>query len=210
MRRSLLAVTAAAFTLIGTAARADLVITEPNGTGNFDANVLFKVATTTPTTTAPGFSNGPGEPQIITFTSTDAVNTSASGQADISPPAGATFNNLTLKASGSASAYSALLLNIIVPMAETVTFTSPTTIHSGATQQLSGNGNNFVLVTAENNESFNTLSLTTSGNISDIKQTRVDFAASAPEPSTWAMMIVGLLGLGFLAYGRRNGKIRFV
>jgi hypothetical protein len=30
------------------------------------------------------------------------------------------------------------------------------------------------------------------------------FIAAVPEPSTWAMMILGLLGLGFLAYRRRN------
>jgi hypothetical protein len=30
------------------------------------------------------------------------------------------------------------------------------------------------------------------------------FAASAPEPSTWAMMLMGFAGLGFMAYRRRN------
>ena len=29
-------------------------------------------------------------------------------------------------------------------------------------------------------------------------------AAAVPEPSTWAMMILGFLGLGFMAYRRRN------
>jgi hypothetical protein len=28
---------------------------------------------------------------------------------------------------------------------------------------------------------------------------------AVPEPSTWAMMIVGFLGLGWLAYRRKNG-----
>jgi PEP-CTERM motif len=33
--------------------------------------------------------------------------------------------------------------------------------------------------------------------------------AAAPEPSTWAMMILGFLGLGFLAHRRKNSAIRF-
>jgi hypothetical protein len=33
--------------------------------------------------------------------------------------------------------------------------------------------------------------------------------ATVPEPSTWAMMILGFFGLGFLAYRRKNSAIRF-
>jgi hypothetical protein len=29
-------------------------------------------------------------------------------------------------------------------------------------------------------------------------------APAVPEPSTWAMMILGFLGLGFMAYRRKN------
>jgi hypothetical protein len=32
---------------------------------------------------------------------------------------------------------------------------------------------------------------------------------SVPEPSTWAMMILGFLGLGYMAYRRKNGTVRF-
>jgi hypothetical protein len=28
--------------------------------------------------------------------------------------------------------------------------------------------------------------------------------AAAPEPSTWAMMILGFAGIGFMAYRRKN------
>lgn len=196
----------ATLALLPATAKADLVITSPNGaSGNFDANVLFK-SQSTDVTSAIGFSNGSG-PQIITFTSTDAFSTSASGQADIMPFS-ATFNNLALKASGAASAFTSLLLDIVVPVNESVTFTSPTSITSGATQQLSKNGNNFILVTAENGETFSTLNLSTTGNISDIKQTRVDLAGAVPEPSTWAMIILGFLGLGFMAY-RKKSTLRF-
>ncbi|MBR0697809.1 choice-of-anchor K domain-containing protein [Bradyrhizobium lablabi] len=36
-----------------------------------------------------------------------------------------------------------------------------------------------------------------------------DFTAAVPEPSTWAMMILGFLGVGFLAYRRRNESVAF-
>ena len=34
----------------------------------------------------------------------------------------------------------------------------------------------------------------------------IDLAAGVPEPSTWAMMILGFLGFGWTAY-RRNSKM---
>jgi hypothetical protein len=35
--------------------------------------------------------------------------------------------------------------------------------------------------------------------------------SAVPEPSTWAMMILGFFGVGFMAYRRKNQKaIRFV
>jgi hypothetical protein len=36
----------------------------------------------------------------------------------------------------------------------------------------------------------------------------IDATTAVPEPSTWAMMIIGFLGLGFLAYRRKNSALR--
>ncbi len=47
-----------------------------------------------------------------------------------------------------------------------------------------------------------TISLDSSGFFKEFKQ--VDFSPAVPEPSTWAMMILGFAGLGFLAYRRRS------
>jgi hypothetical protein len=33
--------------------------------------------------------------------------------------------------------------------------------------------------------------------------------AAVPEPSTWAMMILGFAGMGFMAYRRKNNKVSF-
>jgi len=35
-----------------------------------------------------------------------------------------------------------------------------------------------------------------------------EIAAAVPEPSTWAMMILGFCGLGFMAYRRKNSALR--
>jgi hypothetical protein len=31
-----------------------------------------------------------------------------------------------------------------------------------------------------------------------------DIAGAVPEPSTWAMLLIGFAGVGFMTYGRRN------
>jgi hypothetical protein len=37
-----------------------------------------------------------------------------------------------------------------------------------------------------------------------IQPTSFALSAAVPEPATWAMMILGFLGLGFLAYRRKD------
>jgi hypothetical protein len=56
---------------------------------------------------------------------------------------------------------------------------------------------------ARNGEQIN---LTTNGVTVDVQS-----VAAVPEPSTWAMMVLGFAGLGFLSYrrGRRNGGLQF-
>jgi hypothetical protein len=71
---------------------------------------------------------------------------------------------------------------------------------------VTANGENFILISAINGETFNSLSFTSSGNLSHVQQVRVDIAGAIPESSTWAMMVIGFFGVGFVAYGRkRNG-----
>lgn len=53
-----------------------------------------------------------------------------------------------------------------------------------------------VKVYTESPESFKTIKLVDFGNYT--------VAGSVPEPATWAMMILGFAGVGFLAYRRRN------
>jgi len=217
MRHRILGIAAVGLLIGATAAKADIVITQPSGLGNFDYNVLF-TQQSTDVQSVDGYGNGGGKPQIITFSSTDFFDTSASGQTvisqhEIANKDYAAFTNLTLSASGIATGYSDLLLNIVPDLksGESVTFSSPETITSPIPPTFSlGNGNNFFLITAENNEVLTQLSLNvTGGNISSVEQVRVDLANAVPEGSTWAMMVLGFLGLGFMAYrGRREEQLR--
>jgi hypothetical protein len=46
------------------------------------------------------------------------------------------------------------------------------------------------------------------GELDDIRQVRLEGVASAvPEPSTWAMMILGFFGVGYMAYRRKNSAV---
>jgi|EndMetStandDraft_5_1072996.scaffolds.fasta_scaffold309953_1 hypothetical protein len=42
------------------------------------------------------------------------------------------------------------------------------------------------------------------GSVTSIMNITADFTAAVPEASTWAMMILGFVGVGFMAYRRRN------
>jgi hypothetical protein len=42
------------------------------------------------------------------------------------------------------------------------------------------------------------------GSVSSVMYITADFTAAVPEASTWAMMILGFAGVGFMAYRRRN------
>ena len=45
--------------------------------------------------------------------------------------------------------------------------------------------------------------------LSRLRRHPVDVVSAVPEPSTWAMMILGFFGLGFMAYRRRNQTAAF-
>ena len=54
------------------------------------------------------------------------------------------------------------------------------------------------------NGAATTGTLSTAGAITSF---RTETVAAVPEPSTWAMMILGFAGVGFMAYRRRNQAI---
>jgi hypothetical protein len=46
------------------------------------------------------------------------------------------------------------------------------------------------------------------GNVGTGGRDSMILASAVPEPSTWAMMILGFCGVGFMAYRRKNGAFR--
>lgn len=70
-----------------------------------------------------------------------------------------------------------------------------------------GNGENFFGFQGIQGESIKSISLTfAGGGVDDVRQIRLDetINTAVPEPTTWAMMILGFAGVGFLAYRRRS------
>jgi len=51
--------------------------------------------------------------------------------------------------------------------------------------------------------------LTAGAILLDRGQGEVKVASAVPEPATWAMMVLGFFGVGFMAYRRRNQNIAF-
>jgi hypothetical protein len=76
----------------------------------------------------------------------------------------------------------------------------------------SGSGFNFSNQANQDFASFGVLSLdgetikqvTISSNVGFKEVKQIVFSSAVPEPSTWAMMVLGFLGVGFMAYRRRG------
>jgi len=83
-------------------------------------------------------------------------------------------------------------------------------------------GTNNISTTPNDNDALNSFSFNTTGlslgltsfslgspnEGHEVTLVSTTFASAIPEASTWAMMILGFLGLGFLAYRRTNGLLR--
>ena len=70
-----------------------------------------------------------------------------------------------------------------------------------------GNGSNFFGFIGTQGETIKSISLSfAGGGVDDVRQIRLDqtITTAVPEPTTWAMMILGFAGVGFLAYRRRS------
>jgi hypothetical protein len=81
--------------------------------------------------------------------------------------------------------------------------------------QTLGNGENFFALVGIDGQSIKSLTLTFGGGagfgVDDVRQIRLDdaVAGAVPEPATWAMMILGFAGIGFMAYRRKNQGAAF-
>jgi hypothetical protein len=56
-------------------------------------------------------------------------------------------------------------------------------------------------------EAIKSITLFDATGFKEEKQFAFDVATAVPEPSTWAMMILGFLGIGFIACRRKNQSL---
>ena len=162
----------------------------------------------------------------LSYTNSTFDVTSSGGIASIGggAPAPVNFNNLgSFTATGDTATYTGSHFNLLVSFTAPAGITSPGT--SLFTDVITGSvtsGSGAVFVTfdsapqtfaydgglftfAVNNVSFTVApdqlnSIALSGNI---------LIQAVPEPSTWAMMILGFMGVGFMAYRRKNNRSAF-
>jgi hypothetical protein len=200
-------------------ASADIVIGTGNNPAIVDQNILFQNVTGNNTTSLTTDTNT-NPANRVTFTSNEPLTgADSAGQARISDTAGNGFNQIgwhlqnglgftgnvfninNLSATG-------VTINVEDQLANTPTFTS--------TFSLNLNGQNFFNIAAINGQKITSVELNAIGGVfQDIRQDRIGgvgpITSAVPEPSTWAMMILGFFSVGFLAYRRKSqGSLRLV
>jgi PEP-CTERM motif len=204
-----------AMALSVTTASADIVITAGNNPSIVNENILFQNVTGNNTTSLTTDTNST-PPNRVTFTSNEALTgTESAGQARISDTAGNGFNQISWQLQ-SGFGFTGNVFNINDLTATSVTISVDDQLAATPTFQqtfaLSPNGQNFFSIASINGEVITKVSLlaNTGGLFQDIRQDRIGGAgpltAAVPEPSTWAMMILGFMGVGLLAYRRKSQR----
>jgi hypothetical protein len=191
------------------AAQADIVVNTQvlnDGTDNVLLNTATNVSTVTGTV-------GPNN-LVVEFTSTGGLLSAPSnGQARVT---GGTGNNPFTQlgfefANGETFTRSVFNINAGHD-GQVVIHVEGIGIDGGFFQNnytVDANGENFFTVTSINGQLMTEISLTAinGANFEDLRQIRIGGFANVgavPEPTTWAMMLLGFAGVGFLAYRRRS------
>lgn len=217
---------AAAIAFASTAAQADIVITTGVNNQGTD-NVLLNPATNVGTVTGTVGAND----LLVNFTSTSGdvnhfLSANPSGQATVSGGTGNTaLTQLTFGLANN-NTFTNAVFDINASHDGSVTIHLDGINLTGAGQPIAGstfsqdfvvdaNGSNFFSVRATNGQAIYDISLTAFNGavFQDVRQVRLGGGTitATPEPSTWAMMILGFAGVGFMAYRRRaNGTLRLV
>jgi hypothetical protein len=187
-------------------AQADIMITAGSGGPNPAENVLFNdappdgtllQATTNQTNTA------------VFFQSNETLQASG-GQAVITAVDGG-FTQISWSLTnplGGTPGYQDLKFNVDTATDGNISITA--TDQFGQTflmSTLDAAGSNFFQVHAVNGEFIQEVSLISQFDMTKLEQVRlggIQGVSAVPEPSTWAMMILGFMGIGFVAYRRKS------
>jgi hypothetical protein len=130
---------------------------------------------------------------IVTFSSSspDKIDF-ANGFAQISPR-GDLFHTLAISVPAGYT-FTDIVFDILSPPDFTVTDSN------GGTSTITGQKNGLAEYLALSGSPMTSLILSSTDGFTQIKQFEISgLTASVPEPSTWAMMVLGFAGLGFMA-----------
>jgi hypothetical protein len=189
-------------------ANAALVIS--TGNGSFDENVQYQSPVssnggfTLTTTTNAGTS--------VTFNSNEAI-VGSGGQATITGTDG-NIGFLTWMLTSPTLGYSDGVFKVTPASgaggATSVTVTAVDEFGASFSQILNIPASGFFNVDGTSSELIRSITVSANGQLDDIRQVRLGgvdtITAAVPEPSTWAMMILGFSGVGFVAYRRRRDQ----
>jgi hypothetical protein len=203
-RVSLLAAGGIGALLIGTPAFATITIfSSPPFPPNPPENVLLNTGTTG--LTVVGTTNQTGT--LVNFTGTETLTEPANGQARIEAVDGG-FNSLMIALANPNLGFGAIEFNLDAAANGTanLTFTDQFGTAFSGSFAISQNGQNFFNAVASGGEVIKNVSISTTVNLADVQQVRLGSVLSAviPEPGTWAMMILGMGGLGTALRSRRR------
>jgi hypothetical protein len=196
-------------TVLSTAANASLVLSSGNS-GTTDQNVVFQNVTYATNSLTTDTNSNPAN--RVTFTSNETLTgADSNGQARISDAADNGFNLLTWFMANSSLGFATNVFNINDKSATLADITVVTNFGTTtfSNKAISLNGNNFFTVESDGGEIIKSVSiLALNGLFEDVRQERLGdvqtISGAVPEASTWAMMLLGFAGVGFLAYRRRG------
>ena len=148
--------------------------------------------------------------QIIDISSTTLLNT-ASGNATITANSGGTFSSVTytpenadivkftqFSTRGQLDNAGVVTIDVFDNLGQSFLFTE------AGNKDFSAIGVIALVGTGEFITSVIVSADSASGGFNSLKQEGFGFATAVPEASTWAMMILGFMGVGFMAYRRRG------
>ena len=193
----------AGLSFASSAASASVVFLNGNNPQPGEENILFTGGTGTTVSGTTNMSN-----VLVNFSSStgQTLITNSSGQAKIT-----TDDNGGLLTSINISSPGNTFLDFIGNPQRSGAFTVTVKTNDGIfTDNFSGGpGENFVTILAQGNERISSVVFTSSTGFDTFAQPRISgIAAAVPEPSTWAMMLLGFAGLGF-AFRQSRRKVSF-